>query len=441
MNPGPTTPDPTTPDPNPTRLDRKSLHLLTFPTPLLQYAHCLETLDLSGNPHLSTLPDSFSTLHHLRVSFFSDCGFTTFPSILAQCPSLEMIAFRANGMNCIPEDSFPPRLRWLILTGNKLTHLPHSISKCTQLEKLMLVGNQLTHLPQEMESCFRLALVRVSANALREVPAWLVRMPRVAFLAVAGNPGTLGTLRGVEEGLEEVEWMDVGVSKLLGEGASGVILQATWKGREVAVKLFKGQITSDGLPRDEMDACIAAGTHSNLITAIGTIVGHPYGTAGLVLPLVGSEFRNLGLTPSFESCTRDVYPAGMKLSGEVVVRILGDVAGACVYLHGRGISHGDLYAHNILVDDSGNAMFGDFGAAFVYGRENVDARLWERVEVLAFGHLVEDMIRLISDSAGRVVEGLHALHAKCVLSSVDARPDFREVQNVLEVISSLISLE
>ena len=33
------------------------------------------------------------------------------------------------------------------------------------------------------------------------------------------------------------------------------------------------------------------------------------------------------------------------------------------HLHGRGICHGDFYAHNLLVDDHGHAILGDFGAA------------------------------------------------------------------------------
>ena len=36
---------------------------------------------------------------------------------------------------------------------------------------------------------------------------------------------------------------------------------------------------------------------------------------------------------------------------------------ALAHLHGRGLVHGDLYAHNIQVDAAGRALLGDFGAA------------------------------------------------------------------------------
>ena len=36
-------------------------------------------------------------------------------------------------------------------------------------------------------------------------------------------------------------------------------------GQEVAVKVFKGGLTSDGFPADDMRASLAAGTHENLI--------------------------------------------------------------------------------------------------------------------------------------------------------------------------------
>ena len=43
-------------------------------------------------------------------------------------------------------------------------------------------------------------------------------------------------------------------------------------------------------------------------------------------------------------------------------------AQAGAHLHSVGLSHGDLYAHNILVHpQSGDAKLADFGAAFYYG--------------------------------------------------------------------------
>jgi len=58
-------------------------------------------------------------------------------------------------------------------------------------------------------------------------------------------------------------------STLWAKGASGVIYRANRQLTDsvlpVAVKIFKGAMTSDGLPRSEKSASIAAGEHPGLI--------------------------------------------------------------------------------------------------------------------------------------------------------------------------------
>jgi len=83
----------------------------------------------------------------------------------------------------------------------------------------------------------------------------------------------------------------------------------------------------------------------------------------LVFELIPSGYRSLAKPPSFESCTRDVYPEGARPSSEAAKAILAGMHSLLSHLHGRGICHGDFYAHNILVDDRGHALLGDFGAA------------------------------------------------------------------------------
>ncbi|KAJ3063662.1 hypothetical protein HDU99_004738, partial [Rhizoclosmatium hyalinum] len=182
-----------------------------------------------------------------------------------------------------------------------------------------------------------------------------------------------------------------------------------------------------------MASCISAERHPNLVTSIGSIVGHPENVKGLVLPLIPPTYKNLGLTPSFDSCTRDVYPQGMKFGLDQVLRTLEDVASASVHLHERGISHGDLYAHNILVEQSGSAVFGDFGAAYVYGTQSLVREKWEKLEVLAFGHLIEDMLGVLRDDVAiNSVFKLKELHRKCSSRIVTERPLFAKVLEALE---------
>lgn len=47
--------------------------------------------------------------------------------------------------------------------------------------------------------------------------------------------------------------------------------------------------------------------------------------------------------------TRDTYPEGASFSAPFIAAAACGVAAAAAHLHSRGISHGDLYAHNILV--------------------------------------------------------------------------------------------
>ena len=75
------------------------------------------------------------------------------------------------------------------------------------------------------------------------------------------------------------------------------------------------------------------------------------------------------------------------------------VASAVAHLHARGVVHGDLYAHNTMVDGQGDALLGDFGAAAVYdpARSPLAARL-QRLEVRALGLLVQELVHLVQMS-------------------------------------------
>lgn len=421
----------------------------SFPLDILDLGETLEQLDLSGTG-LASLPPSFGQrLPNLKIAFFSQCAFTAFPEQLASCPQLEMVAFRGNGITSLPEDALPPRLRWLILTDNNLTTLPKSIGKCERLQKCMLAGNQLQSLPEEMQQCKKLGLLRLSSNQLESLPDWLFQLPELAFLSFAGNPcsppeeetsevanGTTTTNGDGPSQLAQVSWSDLEVQHTLGEGASGIISQGMWRTgpgtqQEVAIKLFRGDLTSDGTPLDEMAACIAAGQHENIIDVLGRIHGHPHEAngafkGGLVMQLIPPHYGTLGQPPSFETCTRDNYPAGSKLPLSNALEILRGIAAAAAHLHSRGISHGDLYAHNILRNAAGHALLGDFGAATVHGGKV--SPLLEKLEALAFAHLIEDMMGLVPGEEKKVVTGhLRELHRRCSAADVAARPAFTQI--------------
>ncbi|OIW33081.1 kinase domain protein [Coniochaeta ligniaria NRRL 30616] len=414
--------------------------LTEFPREIFRLADSLEILNLTGNA-LSSLPDDLHRLSHLRVLFCSENAFTELPECLGRCAQLSMIAFKANRISHVPAAALPPQLRWLILTDNRISQLPSELGRRGLLQKLMLAGNQLAHLPESLANCKNLELIRIASNRLTQLPPWLLALPSLSWLAYAGNPvetaAELTVEAAVDDATPNIPWSELELGTVLGEGASGIIRKALWTPRAlpVAVKLYKGTITSDGSPLHEMQACIAAGRHPNLIGVRGRVVGHPDDQAALVMDLVDlASYRNLASVPSLASCTRDVYEPDARFGAEVVLRVARGVASVAAHLHRHGITHGDLYGHNILWNAAGDCLLGDFGAASFHATaDTVETRALQRIEVRAFGVLLGELLERV-EAAGlddRARERLEELRARCCQPEVLARPSFSEIETLL----------
>jgi hypothetical protein len=420
-----------------TRLDL-SCGLTEFPPEIFELADTLEILNLSGNA-LSHLPDDLHRLTRLRVLFCSDNRFTALPACLGQCTALSMVGFKANAIVDVPAAALPPLLRWLILTDNRIETLPTELGERPYLQKLMLAGNRLHTLPSSLSNCQRLELIRIAANQLSELPQWLLTLPSLTWLAYAGNPLETEAPATALEATPLIDWSALRLQQPLGEGASGVISRALWQRPDgsqlpVAVKLYKGEMTSDGSPLHEMNACITAGLHPNLIRVEGRISAHPDAQQGLVMQLIDPSFANLAGLPSLASCSRDVYGEDRRFTAEVALRIAQGIASAAEHLHRQGITHGDLYGHNILLNDRGECLLGDFGAASFHAtRDTLETRALQRIEVRAFGILLGELLaRIDSGLSEERRGGLEDLERRCCQADVLARPGFSEVIEVLE---------
>jgi hypothetical protein len=388
--------------------------LTEFPREIFGLADTLEVLDLGGNA-LRDLPADMGRLRRLRVLFCSGNRFTRLPPSLGDCAALSQIGFRKTGLCEIPGESLPPKLRWLTVTDNELETLPDAIGQRPALQKLMLSGNRLSSLPETLGAAPNLELLRLSANRFAALPGWIARLPRLAWLAWAGNP------------LDDhaapiaptIDWRHLRMEGVLGEGASGLVHRAVWQSpegpRAVAVKLFRGRMTSDGLPEREMAACLAAGGHPNLTGALGRLTGHPEAAEGLVMPLLPDHWQVLAGPPSPESCSRDVYDPALRLDIGVVRRIAHGVGRAAAHLHARVLLHGDLYAHNILWDAAtGESALSDFGAAsFLPGEPDL-----RPIEVRAWGILLGELLDRCAEDA----PALRALEHHCTAPDPAARP-------------------
>ncbi|WP_421316724.1 leucine-rich repeat-containing protein kinase family protein [Aeromonas veronii] len=436
-----------------------SENLTEFPSEILSLKETLEVLDLTGN-QLSTLPDELAGFGKLRIIFCSENRFTELPEVLGRCPALTMVGFKANRIAAVSARALPAGLRWLILTDNAIERLPDELGQRDALQKLMLAGNRLRELPASLANCRKLELLRIAANRIERFPEWLLSLPRLSWLAYSGNPFSEGAeARAIDDAhVAPIAWETLALGELLGQGASGVIHRATLVGNpadevtqasgrtydsQVAVKLFKGAVTSDGLPRCEMAASLAAGTHPNLIKVIGKVADHPSGIPALVMELIDPAFANLAGPPSMDSCTRDVYPEGLHLSVPDALAMAHGIASVACHLHRAGIMHGDLYGHNILFacgsDAPARALLGDFGAASLYDRSDRERALGlERLEVRAFGCLLEELLAHC-DTQDSPLDGLHQLKAACLSELPSERPDFAYIERQLVVARATLS--
>jgi len=235
---------------------------------------------------------------------------------------------------------------------------------------------------------------------------------------------------------------DLALQHRLGEGASGVIHRAEHRAvnddtQPVAVKLFKGAVTSDGLPHCEMAACMAAGAHPNLIPVLGQVKDHPTGAHGLVMELIDPQLRNLAGPPSLASCTRDIYDIDTRFELASALNVAHGIASAASHLHRQGIMHGDLYAHNILHGAQGYALMGDFGAASFYAADDQTlAPALQRLEVRAFGCLLEELIDRCDalETMQSSMAMLIKLKDRCLSQQAGERPLFGEIVNTLSAL-------
>lgn len=398
--------------------------LTEFPREIFGLADTLEVLDLYGNP-LTDLPRDMGRLHRLRVLFCSQTRIARLPPSLGDCPALSQIGMRGTGLTEIPGESLPAALRWLTVTDNALSALPDALGHRPYLQKLLLSGNRITQLPATLAGAENLELLRISANQLSALPGWLTSLPRLAWPAWAGN--AFDHPRPIDAPL--IPWSRLSGDRPLGEGASGLVraMQLAPEKQPIAVKLFKGRMTSDGLPEREMAATLAAGRHPHLLHALGRITGHPDATEGLVLPLLPQGTRPLAGPPSLESCSRDIYAQDESFDPGTLRAIAGGIASAVAHLHARGLIHGDLYAHNILWDGgTGPAMLSDFGGAcFIPEGEN--AGLLQRLEVRAYGILLRELLDRCPDR----LPALAGLAEHCMQPDIGARPSMAEVVRAL----------
>lgn len=426
------------------KLNVKGMGLTCLPDAI---SHCLqlEFLEVTGNP-LQGLPESIAKLPKLDTLFAAGVGWTEIPKVLASCPSLRMLGVRDNQIVSLDGESLPECLVWLIAAGNKIESLPN-IARLKHIRKLMLSHNRLTCSGLEPVAGIEdLEMVRVAANRLEAFPQSLFRHRRLAWVAVGGNPFTEAIMkRRLESAPAPVDFSEVCLGERLGSGAGATVYQGTWRGQDVAVKIWDAERFSDGTSRGEWAASRVASNpgHPSMVKVLSAFEEPK---PGMILELLPGASAAAG-PPLSSTVTRDALPIhggpGPWYSIDSILTISRAVAQACAHLRAQGLMHGDIYLHNTLIQWEGSkecaavldARLSDLGAAAA-----VDDPGFEKLEVRSYGWLLKDLLESLSappeaadDSIASKRSMLHNLCDKCLDESIDAVPTFAEILKELEV--------
>ena len=390
-----------------------------LPRPLTPWRH-LRLLDLGFN-RLQTLPRAIGELVSLQLLNLAHNELRALPAEIGKLTKLQVLGLRSNQLTELPgELGDLQELHSLFLTDNKLSELPSTLGKLQKLRKLQAASNHLTGLPAELfAGCGELEMLRVPCNRIATLPATMGTHPKLCWVSLAGNPlwcAGPSTQRTVPL-VAEADLVYDNSATLGPAGASGGVFAATWQGRRVAVKRFVDGISPDGAPADEM--AVARAVHHPRCVDVLAVVEPPH-QAMVMTHILGQP---LGGRPGGKSLLRCTYPPDQGWPAAFAVTCARDVAAACGACASARVVHGDVYAHNVVVTDNGSATLVDFGAAFACPTTcDID---FQRLEVRAFGLLLQE---LADRCASRRHDGLSALAAKCMDTTVAARPSFAELE-------------
>jgi serine/threonine protein kinase len=110
---------------------------------------------------------------------------------------------------------------------------------------------------------------------------------------------------------------------------------------------------------------------------------------------------------------------------------------ACALTPARaGISHGDVYGHNIMARPDGAALLGDFGAATIY----TAAGAGEGADAAALGVLMLELLSIVKDdgsssgggSSSSAAQRMALIAQPCVSELFEERPLFAAVLQQLQ---------
>lgn len=346
----------------------------------------LKKLNVSGNK-LTELPEEIGSLTELILLNAMDNELEVLPESLGSLSKLEILGLKSNRIKYLPDSiGNLKELKQLYLTDNELESLTEQIGGCRALIKLQASHNALTSLPGSLGALPNLELLRVSCCNIESIPIQLAESKSLSWLSLASNP-LARLVSSPRRGslMPSIRYEDVTIERKIGDGASGEVFEALWKNKErVAVKIFRSDSSPDGHSRDEiMLACMLQ--DRNLVHVLARMEE----PLGLVMEYV--EGKPLAEKPNSSSLLRCRWKDGEYFSLKYALRILVGVASAVEHMHSRGVAHGDIYAHNVLVGEK-DVILCDYGASFMYPRGSNLGTALEGHDIRAFGLFMRDVV-------------------------------------------------
>ncbi|KAJ9464757.1 Tyrosine protein-kinase src-2 [Diplonema papillatum] len=399
-----------------------------------EYAH-LTHLDL-GNKDLLEFPAPVARLTALETLFIGGNRFAAVPPLTAM-RSLRFIGMRNCRVTEVDGSIYPKSLEALVLTDNAVATV-RNLKTLPKLRKLMLAHNNLAEI--DLNGLDELELLRLSNNPELEVDfGQIARLPKLAWVALSGTKSAVHSAGSVGggEGLPVIREAEVAYDRgtfeesLLGGGSSGDVASGRWGDESVVVKKFR-DVCSDGLASDEVSLMgLVRGLGESVVRPLAVILRE--GDAGarddpdsVVIQLFKGA-RALGDPPSLKTVVRDLPAGSGEVTPELLVAVARGVSAAMRQLSGRGVAHGDLYAHNVLVAGRCEVKLSDFGAAWRVPEAGADAV--ERVEMRAFGYLLQDALTWCSNACSSATrEAIEAVVDSCLDSDPSRRPNFRTIE-------------
>ncbi|XP_039161908.1 serine/threonine-protein kinase EDR1 [Eucalyptus grandis] len=258
---------------------------------------------------------------------------------------------------------------------------------------------------------------------------------------------------------DEIQWEDLDIDELIGQGSYGKVYHASWNGTDVAVKEFWDQ---DDF---RQEVRIMRGLrHPNVVLFMGA-VARP--------PSIIMEFLPRGSLDGY------IHRPDCPIDEECRINMALDGARGMNYLHTRvpTIVHRDLKSSNLLVDQNWNVKVCDFGSSHLMSDTSLSSKStagtpeWmapevlrnepsnEKCDVYSFGVILWELATLrkpwtgmnqvqVADAVGiqnrrleipREVDPLvRKIISECWQTDPNSRPSFAQLIVSLESVQRLV---